>query len=100
MMRIISASLTLHDTKIRIEQIIVFRTGYGTQNTIEFLGIWECLNNPDFNPIEFDGFKKTVRVCWQFSLVGITILNDSIQTKKCNPELLSSDRPIEFSAWC
>jgi len=28
------------------------------RNTIEFLGIWESLNNPDFNPIEFDGIKK------------------------------------------
>ena len=28
------------------------------RNTIEFLGIWESLNNPGFNPIEFDGFKK------------------------------------------
>ena len=28
------------------------------RNTIEFLGIWERLNNPDFNPIEFDGIKK------------------------------------------
>ncbi len=28
------------------------------RSTIEFLGIWEHLNNPDFNPIEFDGFRK------------------------------------------
>ena len=28
------------------------------RNTIEFLGIWERLNNPDFNPIEFDGIKS------------------------------------------
>ena len=28
------------------------------RNTIEFLGIWEQLNNPDFKPVEFDGFKK------------------------------------------
>jgi len=28
------------------------------RNTIEFLGIWERLNNPGFNPIEFDGFRK------------------------------------------
>ena len=28
------------------------------RNTIEFLGVWEQLNNPDFNPIEFDGIKK------------------------------------------
>ncbi|MDO9098253.1 MAG: KilA-N domain-containing protein, partial [Candidatus Methanoperedens sp.] len=25
------------------------------RNTIEFLGIWEQLNNPDFKPVEFDG---------------------------------------------
>ena len=28
------------------------------RDTIEFLGIWEQLNNPGFNPIEFDGIKK------------------------------------------
>ena len=28
------------------------------RNTIEFLGVWERLNNPSFNPIEFDGIKK------------------------------------------
>jgi hypothetical protein len=38
------------------------RSNYVIQNwlrniTIEFLGIWESINNPDFNPIEFDGFR-------------------------------------------
>ena len=28
------------------------------RNTIEFLGIWESLNNTVFKPIEFDGFRK------------------------------------------
>jgi hypothetical protein len=28
------------------------------RNTIEFLGIWETLYNPDFKPLEFEGFKK------------------------------------------
>ncbi len=27
------------------------------RNTIEFLGIWERLHNPGFNPIEFDGIR-------------------------------------------
>ena len=27
------------------------------RNTIEFLGIWETLYNPDFKPLEFEGFK-------------------------------------------
>ena len=27
------------------------------RNTVEFLGLWEQLNNPGFNPVEFDGIK-------------------------------------------
>ena len=27
------------------------------KNTVEFLGVWERLNNPNFNSVEFDGFK-------------------------------------------
>lgn len=29
-----------------------------TRTAIEFLGLWEKLNNPNFNSIEFDGFRK------------------------------------------
>lgn len=36
----------------------LIRNWLRNRNTIEFLGIWEHLNNPDFNPVEFDGFKK------------------------------------------
>ena len=28
------------------------------RNTVEFLGIWETLHNPAFNPLEFEGFRK------------------------------------------
>ncbi len=28
------------------------------KDTIEFLGLWECLNNVDFNTVEFDGIKS------------------------------------------
>lgn len=28
-----------------------------TRSTIEFLGLWEKMNNPNFNPIDFEGFK-------------------------------------------
>jgi len=27
------------------------------RNTIEYLGLWETLNNPDFKPLEFEGFR-------------------------------------------
>lgn len=28
------------------------------RNTIELLGFWEMINNPDFKPLEFEGFRK------------------------------------------
>lgn len=28
------------------------------RNTVEFLGMWEQIHNPDFNPVEFDGFRR------------------------------------------
>jgi hypothetical protein len=28
------------------------------RNTVEFLGLWESLNNPNFKPVEFDTFRK------------------------------------------
>ena len=28
------------------------------RNTIEFLGVWESLYNPNFKPLEFEGFRK------------------------------------------
>ncbi|MFS1703702.1 KilA-N domain-containing protein [Alteromonas sp. AMM-1] len=36
----------------------LIRNWMRNRNTIEFLGIWEQLNNMNFNPVEFDGFKK------------------------------------------
>ena len=28
------------------------------RNTIELLGFWESIYNPNFKPVEFDGFRK------------------------------------------
>ena len=36
----------------------LIRNWLRNRNTIEFLGIWEQLNNPEFKPVEFDRFKK------------------------------------------
>ena len=31
------------------------------RSTIEFLGLWEKLSNPDFKPIEFERFNPQIR---------------------------------------
>ena len=36
----------------------VIRNWLRSKDTIEFLGLQEIINNPNFKPVEFDGFKK------------------------------------------
>ena len=36
----------------------VIRNWLRNRDTIEFLGLWEKINNPNFKPVEFDGFRK------------------------------------------
>ena len=36
----------------------VIRNWLRNKDTIQFLGLWETLNNPSFNPVEFDGFRN------------------------------------------
>ena len=41
------------------------------KNTIEFLGIWESMYNPNFNSPEFEGIKNAnsfVRLTWRTSM--------------------------------
>ncbi len=30
------------------------------RNTIEYLGLWEALHNPNFNPLEFEGITTDI----------------------------------------
>lgn len=36
----------------------LIRNWLRNRNTLEFVGIWEQLNNPAFNPVEFDGIRN------------------------------------------
>lgn len=36
----------------------VIKNWMRNRTTIEFLGLWETLNNENFNPVEFEGFRK------------------------------------------
>lgn len=45
-----------HKEPDRADQII--QNWMRNRNTVEFLGVWENLNNPDFKPLEFEGFRN------------------------------------------
>ncbi len=36
----------------------IIKNGLRNRNTIELLGFWESMYNPNFKPVEFDGFKN------------------------------------------
>lgn len=44
--------------KNQLEPNAVVGNWMRNRNTIEYLGLWEYLNNPNFNPIEFEGFRQ------------------------------------------
>ena len=37
---------------------IIISNWFRNRNTVEFLGLWEQMHNPNFNPIGFDGIKN------------------------------------------
>ena len=45
-----------HKEPDRADQVI--QNWMRNRNTVEFLGVWESLNNPDFKPLEFEGFRN------------------------------------------
>lgn len=40
----------------------VIKNWLQNRNTIELLGLWETLHNPNFKPLEFEGFKKEAEI--------------------------------------
>lgn len=51
-------SLTDIAKQVNERSDIVISNWLRNRNTVEFLGVWEQLNNPDFNTIEFDGIRS------------------------------------------
>ena len=74
------------------------------RNTVEFLGIWETLNNPNFNPLEFEGFRKEAGLNaftlspsrWVAATNAIGILS---QSGRYGGTYAVSDIAFEFSSW-
>ena len=41
-----------------ITQHDVIKNWLRSRDTVEFLKLWESLHNPDFKPVDFDGFRN------------------------------------------
>lgn len=51
-------SLTDMARKFNTQTDVLIQNWLRGRNTLEFLGLWEQLHNPDFNSLEFEGFKS------------------------------------------
>ena len=74
------------------------------RNTIEFLGIWEQLNNSDFNSIEFDGIRKQAGLN-SFSLTPKRWIAETgavgiiTRTGRYGGTFAHKDIAFEFASW-
>ena len=48
----------MRKNEIRISTMYWITLRMRNRNTIEYLGLWESLYNPNFKPTEFEGFRK------------------------------------------
>ena len=74
------------------------------RNTIEFLGIWETLYNPNFNPLEFEGVKKEAGLnAFTMSPSRWTQLTNAIgiisQAGRYGGTFACPDIAFEFASW-
>ena len=65
----------------------VIRNWLRNRNTLEFLGIWERLNNPDFKPVEFDGFRIQAGLN-SFTLTPKQWVERTMLMKKARPDIM------------
>lgn len=74
------------------------------RDTIEFLGLWEILHNPDFKPVEFDGFRKQAGLNaftmsptkWIENVKAIGIVS---KAGRYGGTYAHSDIAFEFASW-
>ena len=74
------------------------------RNTVEFLGIWETLYNPNFNPLEFEGIRKNAGLnAFTLSPTRWVELTNAMgiisQAGRYGGTYACSDIAFEFASW-
>jgi hypothetical protein len=74
------------------------------RNTIEFLGIWERLNNPDFNYVEFDVIKSvaglnTFKISVKEWVIKTKAIGMMAKTGRYGGTYAHKDIAFEFGTW-
>ena len=75
-----------------------------SREALEFLGLWESLHNPDFNPLEFEGFRREAGLHaftmspskWINAVDAIGIVS---RAGRYGGTYAHSDIALEFASW-
>lgn len=82
----------------------VIRNWLRSKDTIEFLGLWESLHNPDFKPVEFDGFRNAAGAnAFTMSptkwIEGVNAIGLVSKAGRYGGTYAHSDIAFEFASW-
>ena len=75
-----------------------------SRDTIEFLGLWESLHNPNFKPIEFEGFRSQAGLnAFTMSptkwINGVNAIGIITKSGRYGGTYAHSDLAFEFASW-
>ncbi len=75
-----------------------------SRDTLEFLGLWESLHNPDFKPVEFDGFRSQAGLnAFTMSptkwVEGVNAIGIVVKAGRYGGTYAHSDIAFEFASW-
>ncbi len=82
----------------------VIKNWMRSRDTIEFLGLWESLHNPNFKPVEFDGFKSQAGAnAFTMSpakwIEGVNAIGIVSKSGRYGGTYAHSDIAFEFASW-
>ena len=75
-----------------------------SRETLEFLGLWESLHNPDFKPLEFEGFRGEAGLhAFTMSptkwIKGVNAIGIVSKAGRYGGTYAHSDIALEFASW-
>lgn len=82
----------------------VIKNWLRSRETLEFLGLWESLHNPDFKPVEFDGFRNQAGLnAFTMSptkwIEGVSAIGIVSKAGRYGGTYAHSDIAFEFASW-
>ena len=86
------------------DPFIVINNWMRTRNTIEYLGVWEQLYNPDFNPLDFDRFlheagANAFTLSPQKWVTSTNAIGISVKPGRGGGTYAHKDIAFKFAAW-